>query len=357
MRWAAVLSAVLSAVALVSCGGDDDEEPDPPGPRVETIAQDLESPWELAFLPDGRAIVTERPGRVRLLERDLTLRAEPIEDMELVDEFGEGGLLGAAVDPDFAENAFVYFYRTTPADNDVVRYRFEGDRLGGETVVADGIPKEAFHDGGRLHFGPDGYLYFSSGDAGRPETAQDPKSLAGKILRLAPDAYRGDGGRPEVFSLGHRNPQGFDWRPGSGELVATEHGDEGNDEVNILRRGANYGWPQVQGRDHGEFEPPIAVYTPAIAPSGATFVRRPGSAWSGDFLFGALVGEQIRRLRLDRQSGVVEDEALFEDDFGRIRTVVEGPDGAIYALTSNTTRGELREGDDRILRIVPPADE
>jgi glucose/arabinose dehydrogenase len=250
----------------------------------------------------------------------------------------------------------VYFYRTTPADNEVVRYRLESDRLVDETVISDGIEKEAFHDGGRLHFGPDGYLYFSSGDAGLEKSAQDPRSLNGKILRLAPRRYRGRGGRAEVFSLGHRNPQGFDWRSGSRRMVATEHGDEGNDEVNLLRRGANYGWPRAMGEDHGDFEGPAAVYTPAIAPSGATFVSLPGSEWSGDYLIGALVGEQIRRLRFDSSDGVVLDEALFEGEFGRIRTVVEGPDGALYALTSNTTRGELREGDDRILRIVPPAD-
>jgi glucose/arabinose dehydrogenase len=236
-----------------------------------------------------------------------------------------------------------------------VRYRLDGDRLTGETVIADGIEKEAFHDGGRLHFGPDGHLYFSSGDAGRERSAQDPRSLNGKILRMSPQRYRGRGGRPEVFSLGHRNPQGFDWRPGSGRMIATEHGDEGNDEVNILRRGANYGWPRVMGEEHGEFEAPVALYTPSIAPSGATFVSLPGSEWSGDYLIGALAGEQIRRLRLDSGDRVVLDEPLFQGEFGRIRTVVEGPDGALYALTGNTTRGALREGDDRILRIVPPA--
>jgi glucose/arabinose dehydrogenase len=381
MRWAA-LSAVSLAVVLPGCGGSDesaDRTPATPSaatktaepgqaargdglarnagsPQVETIVEDLESPWEIAFLPDGRAIVTERPGRVRLLDRDLALQEEPIADMTLVQEFGEGGLLGAAVDPRFEANGYVYFYRTTPADNEVVRYRLENDRLVGETVIADGIEREAFHDGGRLDFGPDGYLYFSTGDAGRERSAQDRRSLSGKVLRLAPHQYRGHGGRPEVFSLGHRNPQGFDWRPGDGQLVATEHGNEGNDEVNILRRGANYGWPRVEGEDHGNFEPPIAVYTPAIAPSGATFISLPGSEWTGDYLIGALVGEQIRRLRLDTEGRVVLDEPLLEGEFGRFRTIVEGPDGALYALTSNTTRGTLREGDDRILRIVPPAD-
>src|SRR5919106_5268005 len=264
VRWTA-LTSLLAAAVLVGCDGDNDgqarrpstapppgasETETPPaagtgelarspgGPRVQTVAEELESPWEIAFLPDGRAIVTERPGRVRLLNRDLTLREEPIAEMEQVTEIGEGGLLGAAVDPRFAANHFVYFYRTTTAENEVVRYRLEGYRLDGETVIAAGIDKEAFHDGGRLHFAPDGYLYFSTGDAARERSAQDPRSLNGKILRLAPREYRGGGGRPEVITLGHRNPQGFDWRPRGGQMVASEHGPEGNDEVNVLRRGS-----------------------------------------------------------------------------------------------------------------------
>jgi glucose/arabinose dehydrogenase len=175
------------------------------------------------------------------------------------------------------------------------------------------------------------------------------------MLVMDAQAARGEGGRPGVFSLGHRNPQGFDWHPESGALVASEHGPDGDDEVNLLRRGANYGWPEVQGEDHVDFEAPVAVYDDAIAPSGATFVSRPGSAWSGDFLVAALVGEQIRRLRLDAEGRVTRDEAMFGGDFGRLRTVVEGPDGALYALTSNRDgRGAPREGDDHVLRIVPP---
>jgi glucose/arabinose dehydrogenase len=149
--------------------------------------------------------------------------------------------------------------------------------------------------------------------------------------------------------------QGIDWQPGTGTPVASEHGNVGNDEVNVLRRGGNYGWPRVEGENHGEFRAPVALYSEAIAPSGATFVSLPGSSWTGDYLIAALIGRQIRRLSFER-GRVVRDEALFEDDFGRLRTVVEGPDGALYALTSNRDgRGSPREGDDRIVRIVPPA--
>ena len=159
----------------------------------------------------------------------------------------------------------------------------------------------------------------------------------------------------QTLSTGHRNVQGLAWQPGSDRLFATEHGPTGNDELNRIVRDGNYGWPQAQGREHGGFRAPLAVYAESIAPSGATFVTLPGSAWTGDLLFGALVGEQIRHVELDGAS-VRAQEALFAGRYGRIRTVVEGPDGALYALTNNTDgRGSPREGDDRVLRIVPPA--
>jgi glucose/arabinose dehydrogenase len=308
----------------------------------------------MAFLPDGSALITERPGRVRLLGGDGELREEPVAEVD-VEEVGEAGLLGLAVDPGFDDNRFVYLYRTTSSGNEVARYRLEGERLVEQAVIADGIAAAAIHDGGRIHFGPDGRLYFTTGDAAEDELAQDPQSLNGKVLVMEAQDARGGGAPPEVFTLGHRNPQGFDWHPRTEALVASEHGPDGDDEVNVLREGANYGWPEARGEDHGGFEAPVAVYEESIAPSGASFVSRAGSAWSGDLLVAALVGEQIRRLRLDGQGRVTRDEALFEGEFGRLRTVVEGPDGALYALTSNRDgRGTPREGDDRVLRIVPP---
>jgi glucose/arabinose dehydrogenase len=324
------------------------------GPRVETVATALDVPWEIAFLPDGRALVTERPGRVRLLSRRLRLDPRPVARVAVHAE-GEGGLLGLAVDPDFERNRFVYLYRTVDSGNEVARYRLEGRRLVQQRVIVTGIDAAQFHDGGRLRFGPDGELYISTGDATQGGLAQDPRSLNGKILRMGPSGYRGDGGRPDVFSFGHRNPQGFDWQPGSGRLIEDEHGDIGNDEVNVLRQGGNYGWPQAQGRDQGDFIAPAALYPTSIAPSGATFVRRPGSTWTGDYLIAALVGQQLRRLSFDG-ARVTRDVALFRGRFGRLRTVVEGPDGALYVLTSNRDgRGQPHPGDDRILRIVPPA--
>jgi glucose/arabinose dehydrogenase len=373
-------ASVLAASALSACDGDDDSarKPAPPpaetatakeppaagraqrpvrnqgGPRVNTWVEGLDVPWELAFLPDGRALVTERPGQVRLISRSGRLRSRPVARIDVSN--GEGGLLGIAVDPRFRANAFVYVYRTTGAQNQLLRFRFRRGRLRGPRVLVRGINGSPVHDGGRVRFGPDGRLYFSTGDAAVPESAQNPGSLNGKILRLSRRQYRGRGGRPQVFTLGHRNPQGFDWQPRTNRMVENEHGASANDEVNVLRRGGNYGWPEVEGRESGEgFISPVALYESTLAPSGATFVKRGGSEWSGDYLIGCLRGEQIRRVGFSGGE-VSTNEALFQGDYGRIRTVVEGPDGALYALTSNRDgRGSPSEGDDRILRIVPPA--
>ena len=366
------LLTVMAALALFGCNGDDGSDdagrtspPAPPAetdqdttparderPRAETVATGLEAPWELAFLPDGRALLTERPGRVRLLSKETKLRREPVAKVEVA-AVGEGGLLGLAVDPEFERNSFVYLYRTTDSGNEVVRYRFEGNRLEQDGRVLDGLAAAAIHDGGRLRFGPDGLLYVTTGEAGNPPLAQDPDSLNGKVLRLR--GFRDGAARAEIVSSGHRNVQGIDWEPGTDRLVITEFGPDSDDEVNVIRKGANYGWPDAQG-DEGapEFEQPAVNYEDVIAPSGGSFVRAKGSAWTGSFVFAALRGEQLRRVKLEG-SEVATDEALFEGDFGRLRTVTEGPDGALYVLTNNRDgRGEPREGDDRVIRIVPP---
>lgn len=328
------------------------------GARVETVATGLDTPWEIGFLPDGRALITEREGRVRMLLPDGSLRQVATVDVVAT---GEGGLLGLAVDPRFEENSFVYLYRTTERGNEVARYRLDGSRLREQEVVVQDIPAGAIHDGGRIRFGPDGDLYVGTGETGRGSLSQDPDSLGGKLLRVAVEDVRGGGGEPQIVARGLRNPQGFDWDPESERIVATDHGPSGGDaprgfdEVNVIRPGGNYGWPDVYGSDHGRFDAPAIVYEEAIAPSGGSFVTLPGSSWTGDFVFGALVGEQVRRVRLRGNRATVDDR-VGAVDAGRIRTVVEGPDGALYALTSNRDgRGSPREGDDRVLRIVPPA--
>jgi len=361
MRVALVSLLVLSSAAIALpavSGGAERRGPAAraAAPAVTTVASNLEVPWEIAFMPDGRALVTERPGRVRLLSRGGALRRAPVARVR-VSADGEGGLLGLALDPQFGRgNRFVYLYYTTSSGMVLARHRFTGDnRLVRDRVILRRIAAGSIHDSGRIAFGPDRRLYVATGDAGDERLPQRRNSRNGKFLRLSPRSYRGRGGRAQIYTIGHRNPQGFDWQPGTGRLVATEHGPETNDEVNVIRRGANYGWPLVNGRNHGRFRAPIAVYSPSVAPSGATFVSTPGSAWSGDYLFATLVGESVRRLEISRAGRVTGQEVLYRGRFGRLRTVVEGPGGALYALTSNRDgRGSTVAADDRILRFSPP---
>ena len=326
-----------------------------PEAELETVATGLEVPWEMAFLPDGSALLTERPGRVRRISADGELDPEPVAEIPVA-AVGEGGLLGLAIDPEFERNSFVYIYRTTDAGNEVVRYRYEDGQMTEDAVIVDGIAASSIHDGGRIHFGPDDRLYISTGDAG-DESLGQTASFNSKILVLEPQSYRShaEGNTIKVFSSGHRNPQGFAWQPGTERLYENEHGPEGFDEVNLIEQDGNYGWPEAVGPEHEGFVAPLAVYEDSIAPSGSTFVTLPGSEWTGDYLMGALIGEQIRRLRFDGTE-VKINEPLFEDELGRVRTVVEGPDGALYALTSNRDgRGTPTADDDRVVRIIPPA--
>lgn len=328
--------------------------------RVSTVARGLEIPWELAFLPDGRALVTERPGRIRILTRAGRLRRRPLARVA-VSALGEGGLLGLALDPAFARNRFVYLYFTVADGMRLERWRLAQHRLVRQQSLVDGILAGPVHDSGRIAFGPDRRLYVSTGDAGQPQLAQDLSSLNGKFLALTPSQYRGGSAvRPAILTSGNRNAQGFDWQPGTGRMISTEHGPsgfdgpEGWDEVNVIVAGANYGWPVVFGPDQRPFTQPLLVYREPLAPSGATFVTRRGSRWTGDFLFACLRGEQLRRVSL-RGGRVVADRPLLHYRYGRLRTVVEGPHGDLFVLTSNRDgRGLPRRGDDRILRIVPP---
>jgi glucose/arabinose dehydrogenase len=345
----ALLAAALPAAAIAG------------PPRVTTVAAGLEIPWDIAFLPDGRALVTERPGRVRMLTRSGRLRRAAVARIP-VSAYGEGGLLGIAVDPAFRRNRFVYLYFTTLAGMRLERWRLARGRLVREASLVRGIASGSVHDSGRIEFSPGRRLFVSTGDAGEGTLAQDPKSLNGKFLVLTRRQYRGRRAvRPAIYSMGHRNSQGFAWQPGTRRMFATEHGPtgfdgpEGWDEVNIVRRGGNYGWPVAFGEDQPPpFIAPLRVYPEPLAPSGATFVRHPGSAWTGDFIFACLRGRQLRRLVLHGDA-IVGEEPLLQDVYGRLRTVVEGPHGDLYVLTSNRDgRGAPVPSDDRILRIVPP---
>src|SRR5437773_714574 len=273
--------------------------------RVEVVVTGLEIPWSIVFAPDGRLFVTERPGRVRII--DTAARTSAIA-LTLDDVFaqGEAGVLGLALDPAFASNRLVYIYYTARtsggAVNRVVRVREAGGRLAEQVVLLDNIPANTIHDGGRLRFGPDGLLYITTGDAASEELAQDVASLAGKILRINPDGTtpRGNSFSSPVYSYGHRNPQGLDWSPASGDLWGSEHGNIGNDEINVIDNGANYGWPRIEAAATlPGMRTPITFFNPALAPSGASFYRgQRFPQFVNDLFVTTLRGTLLLRFRL-----------------------------------------------------------
>jgi glucose/arabinose dehydrogenase len=339
--------------------------------RIETVITGLEVPWSIVFVPDGRMFITERPGRVRVVENG-KLRAEPLGDIQDVEPSGESGLMGLTLHPQFAQNHLLYVayaYRGNGKRDRVVRYRETGSALVDRQVIIEDIPAAQFHAGCRLRFGPDAKLYITTGDATEGNLAQRLDSLAGKILRLNDDGTvpsdnpfaNQPGARPEIWTYGNRNAQGIDWQPGANVMFETEHGPSGfdgpggGDEVNIIEKGKNYGWPAIHHTQTREgMESPLLEYTPAVAPASGMFYR--GSAFHefrGNFFFGCLRGACIVRVVLDGKR-VVSQERLLEGSYGRIRDVAEGPDGSIYFSTSNRDgRGTPASNDDRILKLVP----
>jgi glucose/arabinose dehydrogenase len=320
-----------------------------PGPVVpaafEDVATGFDVPWGLVFLPDGSALLSERD-TARILSVSADGGVTEVGPVEGVQPGGEGGLLGLAVAPDSPETIYAYF--TAAEDNRVVRMPYLGGALGAAEVVVDGIPKAGNHNGGRLAFGPDGKLYVSTGDASRPERAQDLESLGGKILRLNPDgsipADNPFDGSP-VFSYGHRNVQGLAFDE-DGNLWASEFGQNTWDELNLIQAGQNYGWPVVEGVGGDDrFVDPVAQWsTDEASPSGIAFVR--------DTVFmAALRGERLWQIPVqDGTAGSPADFAVGE--FGRLRHAEVAPDGSLWVLTNNTARGTPRDGDDRILRVT-----
>jgi glucose/arabinose dehydrogenase len=315
----------------------------------------------MAFAPDGRLFITERPGRVRIANLS-TFTSEVALTLSGVFAQGVAGLLGLALDPDFAQNRFVYLYLSATsgggAVNRVERYREAGGRLAERAVLIDGIPAATIHDGGRLRFGPDGLLYATTGDAAVTSLAQDVASPAGKILRITSTGGTPAGNRfsSPVFTFGHRNPQGLDWHPVSGDLWASEHGPTGNDEINLIQSGLNYGWPAIQGSaTRSGMEAPIEFFATAIAPSGASFYRGQRFPQFVNNLFvGTLRGTHLLRLAIDASRRITSQERLLDGTYGRLRDVVSGPDGYLYLGTNNRDgRGSPAPSDDRILRLVP----
>jgi glucose/arabinose dehydrogenase len=326
---------VLAVVLATGCGGSDGPPAAPPAAdepgavplEVTEVATGLETVWSLAWDPEGSLWFTQRGGL-------LTRLGGSSVTVEGVVENGEAGLMGLEID----ERGRFFLMYTAAGENRVVRLEDDGT----QTVLVDGVAAAPTHDGGRIRFGPDGALYVSTGDARQEELPQDDESLNGKILRVDPDS-----GETAVFSKGHRNVQGICFAP-DGRFYVTEHGPDEGDEIDLLVEGENGGWPDTVGNG-------LAGYTPTIAPAGCVVYDADLiPQWRGSLLFVTLKDESLRRLELAADGSVAGEEVLYRGEFGRLRDVAVGPDGAVYLATSNLDgRGEPRQGDDRILRIAP----
>src|SRR5665647_189085 len=322
-----------------------------PAPATETIATGLTVPWGLAFLPDGTALVTLRD-QGEVLHVAEGARSVSVGRVPGVVPGGEGGLLGIAVSPTFASDRAVFVYFTSADDNRPIRMSFDGAVLRPGRVIVEGIRKAGNHNGGRLAFGPDGYLYIATGDAGQRTPAQDKGSLSGKILRVDADGSPAPGNPfpgSRVWSLGHRNVQGMAWDK-AGAMYASEFGQNTWDELNRIQAGRNYGWPVVEGIAHRSgFVDPIAQWATRDASPSGIAVGADGAVYMA-----ALRGQSLWRIPLDGNENAGTPKRLLQGKYGRLRTVVSAPDGRLWLVTSNTFRGTLHPGDDRILTLRLP---
>ncbi len=341
--------------------------------RIVTVTPGLAHPWGLAFLPDGRMLVTERGGRLRSVARDGRLAPQPVAGLPRIEEYGQGGLLDVALHPRFGENGLVYLSYAERGDGGygtaVLRGRLAGAaesaRLDAVEVIYRQQPKSGGgrHFGSRLVFDRAGLLYVTQGDRGEMERAQPLGDLAGKVVRLHDDGrvpsdnpYVGRlGARPEIFTLGNRNVQGAALHPQTGELWSHEHGPQGGDELNVLRKGTNYGWPVItygvnyglgtrigEGTAKPGMAQPLYYWVPSIAPSGMAFYTGDKfPAWRGSLFVGALRDQMLVRLALAGEK-VVKEERMLRGVLGRIRDVREGPDGFLYLLTDSSSGAIVR---------------
>ncbi|MEK7549485.1 MAG: PQQ-dependent sugar dehydrogenase [Patescibacteria group bacterium] len=336
--------------------------------EIEEVVKGLEVPWSLVFTSSERMLVTERPGRIRVVEKGV-LQKESLHVFSEVVSNSEEGLMGLAVDPGYKENHLLYtslaYMQSGNLVVKVMRFRDTGKALEDPFVVIDDIPAAKYHSGSRMKFGPDGKLYITTGDATDKNIAQDIQNLGGKTLRI-----NADGSIPEdnpfsgspVWTYGHRNAQGLAWQPETGRLYETEHGPTvfdgpaGGDEINRIEKGKNYGWPLVSHeKKRAGTEVPLLLFTPAIAPAGMTFYASDTiPQFTGKLFYSMLKGEGIMQATLGSDGSIQKSEKMKNIEYGRIRDVVEGPDGALYFLTSNRDgRGSMKAGDDRIFRIKP----
>lgn len=338
---------------------------------AQDVVTGLDVPWSTVVLPDGSALVSERDtARVQRVSSDgggwsaqQVTAPGPGGSVPGVEPRGEGGLLGLALSPAFAEDGWLYAYTTTATDDRVVRMRYtpgSGDGAGSLSApepVLTGITSATVHHGGRLAFGPDGMLYVTTGDASAPSTAQDRDALTGKVLRLTPEGRPAPGNPVEgspVWTWGHRNPQGIGW-DSAGRMFQAEFGQDAQDELNLLEPGRDYGWPLVEGAVAGPSGSASDVDDPAFTAPLVTWrtsdASPSGLLVTGDAVYvAALRGQELWRVPLaDGRLG--QPERVFDGEHGRVRDVVAGPDGALWVLTDNTSRGTPRDGDDRLLRV------
>lgn len=326
---------------------------------VTVIAENLDTPWGLAPLPDTSILITERSGSVRLIDTNGQLNSQPIAHITKAKEIGEGGLLGITLHPDFDTNHYVYFYYTySQTGNDtlnrVSRMKYEKKKLSEEKIIVDAIPGASNHNGGRIKFGPDKMLYIGTGDAQNPSQAQNTKTLGGKILRVT-DEGKIPSDNPfgtAVYTYGHRNVQGLTWDV-DGRMWATEHGRSGLlsgfDELNLIQKGKNYGWPDIEGdktKSGMELSKKHSGGSNTWAPSGMAYFK-------GSIFFSGLRGEALYEAVLNG-TNITAVKEHFKNEFGRIREVTLGTDNMLYISTSNQDgRGNPKNGDDKIIKINP----
>ncbi len=371
-RLATALALTATTALLVACTEDDDpptqqdsERPDDKGTitattaslsptkegkvRVtDTIAQDLEVPWGLAFLPDGSALVSQRnKGTISRIDNGNVTEVGQIPQTAPT---SEGGLLGLAVSPDFASDQKIFAYVTTSEDNQVLSMTYDGNEISDVTSILTGIPFAEIHNGGRLGFGPDGYLYVSTGETGVGDLAADPDSLGGKILRITAEGDPAPGNPDRsspVWTLGHRNVQGLAWDDDD-RLWASEFGSEVWDEVNLIEPGNNYGWPAAEGDANleGMTDPLVQWHPEDASPSALTFAD--GALWVA-----SLRGTRLWEIPVQQGGTLGAPVPHFVGDYGRLRTVVPAPDGSLWLCTSNQDgRGDPAANDDRIFRVA-----
>lgn len=328
---------------------------------VLVVAENLNTPWGIAFLPDKSILLTERPGRIRLIDNRGRPQPQAVAVIDNVREIGEGGLLGITLHPDFSSNNYVYLYYTYSNSggntlNRVVRMTYQDKQLKDEKIIVDQIPGSSNHNGGRIKFGPDGYLYITTGDAENPSQAQDTNTLGGKILRVTDDGTvpLDNPFNNLVYSYGHRNSQGIAWDD-RGRLWSTEHGrsgvSSGFDELNLIEKGKNYGWPVIQGDETGN-----GMQTPILHSGSSTTWAPAGAAFFNNSLFfGGLRGQTLYEAVINGDKITLKEH--FKGEYGRIRDVVLGPDNLLYITTSNRDgRGDPVSSDDRIIRVNPEFD-